>query len=73
MLCIEPPISEIASTIADTQIEFADSIEGAVDLAGQLARSGDIVLFSPACASYDMFENFQHRGDEFRRIVNSRT
>jgi len=56
-------------TIRNTQIKFADSLAKAVDLAGQLAVSGDVVLLSPACASYDMFDNFEHRGREFIRFV----
>jgi UDP-N-acetylmuramoylalanine--D-glutamate ligase len=50
-------------------IEFADSLAEAVQLADRLAESGDVVLLSPACASYDMFENYQHRGQEFCRLV----
>jgi UDP-N-acetylmuramoylalanine--D-glutamate ligase len=34
------------------------------------AEPGDIVLFSPACKSFDMFNNFEHRGDVFKEIVN---
>ena len=34
------------------------------------AESGDVVLFSPACKSFDMFNNFEHRGDVFKEIVN---
>jgi len=41
----------------------------AVNLANHLAASGDVVLLSPACASYDMFDNFQHRGQEFCKLV----
>ncbi len=53
----------------DTKVELADSLAEAVQLANQLAASGDIVLLSPACASYDMFENYEQRGYEFIRLV----
>jgi len=52
-----------------TRIEIVNSLAEAVLLANHLAVSGDVVLLSPACASYDMFENFQHRGQEFSRLV----
>jgi UDP-N-acetylmuramoylalanine--D-glutamate ligase len=41
----------------------------AVVKAGELARPGDSVLLSPACASFDMFDNFMQRGDVFRAAV----
>jgi len=47
----------------------ATDMPDAVRLAGLLARKGDVVLLSPACASFDMFTNFEERGDAFRRIV----
>ena len=43
----------------------------AVRQARELARSGDAVVLSPACASYDMFQNFGHRGRVFREAVSA--
>jgi UDP-N-acetylmuramoylalanine--D-glutamate ligase len=51
--------------------ELVDSLAVAVKLAARLAVSGDVILLSPACASYDMFENFEHRGREFIRLVQT--
>jgi len=53
----------------ETRIEIVDSLMEAVRLANRLAVSGDVVLLSPACASYDMFENFQQRGQQFCQLV----
>jgi UDP-N-acetylmuramoylalanine--D-glutamate ligase len=54
---------------AGVKIQIVDSLVEAVESAASLAESGDVVLLSPACASYDMFENFQQRGQEFTRLV----
>ena len=43
----------------------------AVKLACTVAQSGDIVLLSPACASFDRFKNFEVRGEHFKKLVNS--
>ncbi len=47
----------------------AESLEQAVMMAAELTRPGDHVLLSPACASFDMFRNFEHRGDVFAAAV----
>ncbi|GAB4230243.1 MAG: UDP-N-acetylmuramoyl-L-alanine--D-glutamate ligase [Acidobacteriota bacterium] len=46
-----------------------ESLEEAVDEAFRLAQPGDVVLLAPACASFDMFQNFEHRGEVFRQAV----
>ena len=51
------------------KVERAASLVEAVNLAAQQAVPGDVVILSPACASYDMFANFEERGNEFRRLV----
>jgi len=52
-----------------TTIEFAESMEQAVQLAINLARPGEAVMLSPACASFDMFNSYSHRGEVFREAV----
>lgn len=49
----------------------ADSMDQAVKEARKVAKRGESVLLSPACASFDMFENYEHRGSEFKRFVNN--
>lgn len=50
-------------------VQFATSMEEAVKLSDKVAVSGDSVLLSPACASFDMFKNFEHRGQVFADAV----
>jgi UDP-N-acetylmuramoylalanine--D-glutamate ligase len=50
-------------------IERAGTMERAVEIASHAARSGDIVLLAPACASFDQFENYEHRGRVFKELV----
>jgi UDP-N-acetylmuramoylalanine--D-glutamate ligase len=64
--------------IGETADELASAIPEAVhagDLAGALAaiepQEGDVVLLSPACASYDQFRDFEERGEEFRRLAQN--
>ncbi len=52
-----------------TRIQRAVTMDDAVSQARALAKRGDYVLLSPACASFDMYRNFEARGDDFRRAV----
>ncbi len=52
------------------EIFEADTFEGAVSTARNIAESGDTVILSPASASFDMFKNFEERGNIFKNIVN---
>jgi UDP-N-acetylmuramoylalanine--D-glutamate ligase len=51
-------------------IERAGTLERAVEIASQAARPGDVVLLAPACASFDQFENYEHRGRVFKALVH---
>ena len=53
-------------------IARAASLDEAVDMAVIKAKPGDVVLLSPACASLDMFHDFNHRGQVFTQVVNAR-
>jgi len=50
-------------------VHYAKTMAEAVTLAAQLAQTGDAVLLSPACASFDMFRNYEHRGEVFTEAV----
>jgi UDP-N-acetylmuramoylalanine--D-glutamate ligase len=54
---------------AGVELRRCDDLEDAVRRAAAAARPGEVVLLSPACASFDAFENFERRGDRFREIV----
>jgi UDP-N-acetylmuramoylalanine--D-glutamate ligase len=58
-----------ASLYGMVEIERAGSMDEAVRLAGRAARPGDTVLLSPACSSFDMFDNYGHRGKAFVAAV----
>jgi UDP-N-acetylmuramoylalanine--D-glutamate ligase len=73
-----------AYLIGETAGEIAEALEraglpyvqcgdlaAAVAAAAEAARPGEVVLLSPACASYDQFRDFEHRGEEFRRLVQN--
>ena len=54
-----------------TNIIRVDSLKEAVTVSAQQAQSGEAVLLSPACASWDMFPSYEVRGEKFKEIVNS--
>jgi UDP-N-acetylmuramoylalanine--D-glutamate ligase len=61
---------KIESQIAGAApIERAETLEAAVQRAAELAQAGDIVVLAPACASFDQFENYEHRGRAFKQAV----
>ncbi len=52
-------------------IHDCGTLENAVKKAAEISTAGDTVLLSPACASYDQFQNFEHRGDVFKSLVRA--
>jgi UDP-N-acetylmuramoylalanine--D-glutamate ligase len=54
---------------AGIAMEEAGSMDEAVRAAARAARPGEVVLLSPACASFDMFSNYEHRGEVFKDAV----
>jgi UDP-N-acetylmuramoylalanine--D-glutamate ligase len=63
----------LAAALADAGVPFllATTLDRAVAEAASVARPGEIVLLSPACASYDQFRDYEQRGEEFRRLVEN--
>jgi UDP-N-acetylmuramoylalanine--D-glutamate ligase len=73
MICLGLDNKKLISAfgdIVDTLVEV-DSMEEAVRLSQILSESGDTVLLSPACASFDLFENYEDRGNKFKEAVRS--
>ncbi len=69
-------IGESADKVAEAfagmaVIKKASSMEEAVSTARFVADAGDVVLLSPACASFDWFQNYEHRGRVFKELVNA--
>src|SRR5208337_2577721 len=64
--------AKIESQIAGAaEIDHAETLETAIKHAAEAARPGDIVLLAPACASFDQFRNYEHRGKVFKEVVRA--
>ncbi len=66
----DAPLIEKVLAKTSATLLHADSMQAAVRSAGEQAREGDAVLMSPACASFDMFDNYEHRAQVFVRCVS---
>ena len=60
---------KIESQVKGTQVVSATTIDNAVRRASESAVAGDIVLLAPACASFDQFVSYEHRGRVFKDLV----
>lgn len=64
-------IAQTCERMGFTDYVFADSLQEAVDICHDTAVSGDAVLLSPACASWDMFDSYEQRGQLFKEMVRA--
>ena len=64
-----PKIRKAAEDVGFHRIHMVKNMKEAVNLSWSLAEPGDTILLSPACASWDMYEKFEDRGDDFKRCV----
>ena len=71
VLLIGQDANRLRAALAETGVELIDcaTLEQAVQTASERARTGDVVLLSPACASFDMFRNYLHRSETFVAAV----
>jgi len=61
--------ASLAAALAGRETARDRTLSAALHHAAAQARAGEVVLLSPACASYDQYENFEQRGEEFRQLV----
>src|SRR6266852_9159246 len=62
---------KIESQIKGVEVDHAETLETALKHAAASADAGDIVLLAPACASFDQFQNYEHRGRVFKEVVRA--
>ena len=63
-------IIDTFGNVVDVMIEV-DNMVDAVQMSQRLAEKGEAVLLSPACASFDLFENYEDRGNQFKKAVQN--
>jgi len=61
--------AKIESQVKGAEVVHAETLENAIRKAHAVAKSGDVVLLAPACASFDQFKSYEHRGKMFKEIV----
>jgi UDP-N-acetylmuramoylalanine--D-glutamate ligase len=61
--------AKIESQVQGTEIASVGTLEAAVKRASESASAGDVVLLAPACASFDQFDSYEHRGRIFKDLV----
>jgi len=61
--------AKIESQIKNVEVIHAETLENAIRKANAVAQPGDVVLLAPACASFDQFKSYEHRGKVFKEIV----
>jgi UDP-N-acetylmuramoylalanine--D-glutamate ligase len=61
----------VSSKNGGPEIDHAETLETAIRHAAEVAKPGDVILLAPACASFDQFRNYEHRGKVFKQVVSS--
>lgn len=70
ILLIGESSKKIEKELKGFKVQICSSLKIALEKAFSLAKKNYSILFSPGCSSFDMFKNFEHRGEEFKKIVN---
>jgi UDP-N-acetylmuramoylalanine--D-glutamate ligase len=64
-------IAEVVRAKTEVNVAVTDDLAAATAIAAEKAISGDTVILNPGCASFDQFNDFEHRGNDFKALVNS--
>ena len=73
MVCFGDSAADIAAAIDIDNMKQVSTLSDAVHTAAQIAEAPDVVLLSPACASFDEFNNFEERGHAFTSLAQEAT